>query len=80
MSLIRGCEYKGMMPFASAVVIDNKIDSNTGTETTQKGNRISDIQRKYVKVIGFVHKKWLHRTIDWGEEEKRVFPIMRDSG
>jgi hypothetical protein len=42
MSLIRGCEYKGMMPFASAVVIDNKVDINAGSETTQKGNGMAN--------------------------------------
>lgn len=36
-------------------------------------------QMKYVQVIGFVHKKWLQRTLDWGEEEKRVYSVMRDS-
>lgn len=69
----------GMMPHASAVVIDNKADVNAGAGGAQQGKEMVEKQRKYVQVMGFVHKKWLHRTLEWGEEEKRVFPVMRDS-
>lgn len=38
MSLIRGCEYLGMTPYASAVVIDNKADVDIKPEGAQKVN------------------------------------------
>jgi hypothetical protein len=42
MSLIRGCEYMGMMPHASAVVIDNKADVNAGAQGAQQGKEMAE--------------------------------------
>lgn len=74
MSLIRGCEYMGMVPYARASVINNKE-----AEIIEIDNKPEE-KSKFVKIIGFVKKQWLaNKSIDVSEEETRVYPSLKDT-
>jgi hypothetical protein len=72
-----------MIPYASAIVTepqassDNHSNRDSNTETKSSENLA--LNKKYVHIVGFVHKKWLQRGLDWSEDEKRVYEIMKDA-
>ena len=83
MSLIRGCEYQGMIPYASAIVTEPQASSDNhshrDSNSEAKSSENVALNKKYVHIVGFVHKKWLQRGLDWSEDEKRVYEIMKDA-
>ena len=76
--LIRGCEFLGMMPYATGVVNEKRSAEEApeeGKEDAKGGQR-----KKYVQVVGFVQRKWLSRSAEASESEQRVHGVMKDSG
>jgi hypothetical protein len=75
MGLIRGCEYQAMIPYAPGVVTESKAAAARDVPQPDSGSasNAASPQKKYVQVIGFVHKRWLQRGLDWGEADKRVY-------
>ena len=72
MSLIRGCEYQGLVPFASAFISENKTDEEGSSKAKSKGSK----PKTFVQVIGFVQRKWMQRDIEGSDEYKKVYNTM----
>ena len=66
LSLIRGCDYQGMMPYAPALLIQDQNDQINNQDSGQslnssaeKDSAESATNKKFVQVIGFVQKRWM---------------------
>lgn len=84
MGLIRGCEYQAMIPYAPGVVNEPRDASASGAPSQESSGSSSSREpsgaaKKYVQIVGFVHKRWLQRGLDWPDEDKLVHQAMRDS-